>query len=919
MKRKSVRLGILVALALAVSACSKPPASDSLQKGKDFLAKGELASAVIEFKNAVQADASSVDARVALGDVLERTGDMTGAEQNFRRALDLGGDADDLVPRIALILLDRSDNATLVKDFADRELPLPAADRELRGIVALAEFALKHKDKAQQQLAKAAGNGPAVRLAKAQLAIMENRPKDAVAEVEEIVKEGKAPWWALRAASRLYSAQGDREKALATMKNAYELAGWHQGVIGEYAEQLFEAGKPAEAKPLREKLRKIAPRYYRTAFIESLFQMQEGKFDEAHDSATKVLAALPDHAPSLLIAAKVELDRGELASAGSRVGRVLAKNPASLQALRLKFLLDIRRGDVKAAATTLERALRLAPNDLALVAASADLAWARGDKTGALKQMAAAAQTEPQQAEFLIKLAEMKFAVGKRDEASQAVDRAIASAKDDTAKRATVFRSVLRMKMLDRARAMAKVELDRRPGEPEPHLWMAAVVGSEGKEEAALEETGRALDIRPDYYPALLALARTASTPERGRQYDDRLKKAVDGGTKDVRIYADLARRMRVAGLDADKVGEMLARGVAADPASVAMREAAVRHWLAWGRKDKALLLASEGEAAQPDDLAVKALAAATNEMAGNVEQAAAKYAELQGRFPDRVDWGIRNAGVLVAAGKPQEAMSALRKLISQRADEPEPYRLLAMLQADQKQVSEALLTADMLADKPKLRAAGLLLRGDIHARAQDKGEALKAYDEAARAGAAEEAMLRRVMLQERTGGEAFAAGELRDWLNAHPTSIAALSLAVQRAMAGKDHATAIRHLESIVKLAPDNAAALNDLAWGYAQTRNPAALATAEKAVRLAPENPQILDTLAEAQALAGRKKEALATLRLALALAPRNPVIKVHLAEQLVAAGDKKEANLLLDGLEREGLDKDSAKRYQDVKARL
>lgn len=521
--------------------------------------------------------------------------------------------------------------------------------------------------------------------------------------------------------------------------------------------------------------------------------------------------------------------------------------------------------------------------------------------------------------EILTRLAEMKLALGKRAEALQTAEKAIELAGTKTAEREGVFRALLRMRFIDQAGQMAKMELERRPKEPEPYLWMAAVVGSEGNEAAALEHTNRALDIRADYYPALLALAKTATTEERIRQYDDRLKKAVDAGTKDARIYFDLARRMRVGGAEPDKIGALLDRSVVADPASVGLREAVIRHWLAWGKKDRALTLASSGESANPDNFAMKVLAASTHESAGNLEQAITKYGELNARFPDRVDWGVKRAELLVRAGNAQEAIQSLRKLISQRTDEPVPYQMLAMLQVKQKLGNDALVTAGMLADRPKLKSTGLLLQGDVLAQMEQDTKALKAYDEAAKAGATEVATLRKIELQARTLGEGYAAAELRDWLAKHPDSMQGLALAVRVASAKGDYATAAKHLETVDRLNPNNPVTLNDLAWAYAQLKNPAALALAVRANQLVPENPQILDTLAEAQALAGKKKEAIASLRLGLALAPQNPVLKVHLAELLVEEGNKKETAGLLEGIDQRVLNKETAARFERAKRSL
>lgn len=912
------RLIMLASVPLLLVACSRP-LSDPLQKGREFLDKGELKAAAIEFKNAVQADSASADARIALGDALERSGDLGGAELSYRKALELGGNADDLVPRIALILLDRADHAILLKDFAGRELSRPEADSELRGIVALAEIALKRKDKAESQLARVQTDSPAVSMARAQLALLANDRDGAMKEIEGAIKEGKTPWWVLRAASRLYTAGGDRDKALAAMKLAYESAGWHQAVIGEYAELLVGAGKFEEARPLRSKLGKIAPTYYRTAFVEALFRMEEGRFDEAHEAASKVLLALPDHVPALMITAKVELDRGELSSAETRLRKVLFQNPYLLEALRMNLMLELRRNNLKEAKAILDRAMGLAPQDRGLLALSAELAWSRGDRAGAVQQLTRAIQGETPPLEMLIRLAEMKLALGQRAAALQSAERAVELAGAKTAQREGVFRALLRMRFIDQARQMAKAELERRPKEPEPYLWMAAVVGSEGNEAAALEHTARALDIRADYYPALLALAGTAKTEERLVLYRDRLQKAVDGGTKDARIYADLARQMRILGKDAEAIGALLERSVAADPAAVGLREAAIRHWLSWGKNDKALALASSGESANPDNLAMKALAASVHESTGNYEQAIAKYAELKARFPDRLDWGMKHAQALVRTGKAADAIQALRKLVSQRVDEPAAYRMLAMLQAEQKQADDALITANMLADRPKLKAQGLLLRGDVHGYLGEDSKAIKAYEEAGRNGAGEEAALRKIELQGRTYGGDFALKELGDWLARHPDSIPARTLLVRYASSKGDYATAAKHLESINRLSPNNAITLNDLAWAYAKQGKPAALAVAQKANMLAPETPQILDTLAEAQSQAGLKKEAEASLRLALALAPRSSALKVRLADLLVAEGNRKEAARLLEGVDGRNLDKDLAARLESTRSKL
>lgn len=907
-----------IAASLLVAACS-PSASDSVKAGNQFLAKGDTAAAVVSFKNAIQAEPASREARAGLGEALERSGDLVGAEQQFRKALDAGGDPNEFVPRIAVLLLDRNESAALIREFGKKSLPLAPADGELRGLVALAYLTLNQHEAAGKQLEKADLNARAVHLAKAQLALVGHRGKDAMAELESAVQDGKGTWWVLRAASRVYSATGDQAKALAAMKSAFDQAQWNRGVVGEYAELLVREGRLDEVKPLRERLRKIAPTYYRTVFLDAIFHLREGKLDEAHAAASKVAAALPDHIQANLIAANVELQRHELLAAENRVRKVLARDPNLVEGLRLKFLIDMQRGDRKTAAKALEKALTIAPRDRNLLAASADLAWAKGDRAAAIKRQTDAAHQDPAQARMLMRLAEMQSAMGRKKEAATAVDKAIALVASDPASGDDVFRALLRLRVMDKALAFAQAETAKRPKEPEPFLWQAAVLGSQGNEAAALEQTLRALDVRPDYYPALRALAGTANTPDRAKAYEARLKKAVDAGTRDSRVYSDLAMKMRLAGANAEDVGSMLGRGVAADPSSLAMREMAVQHWLAWGKKDKAIALASEGESSQPDNVAAVVLAASTHAAVGNMEQAQKLYGRLAARFPDRVEWPQRQAQLLASSGKTADAILLLRKTVAAHPDDPSLYRSLAMLQLKEKKGEEALLTANMLRSRPRLGLPGLLLLGDVHAQMDSREKALKAYADAAKAGDAETALLRKVELLDRTGGEALATGDLTKWLASHPDSIPALTLAAQRESRNKNFSAAARHLEAIAKLNPSNPMALNDLAWAYAADKNPAALDTAKKAVALAPANSVILDTLAEAQILAGQQRDAVDTLNRALALNPKAVHPRIRLADMAVTEGNKKRAAELLKEIDPRGLDAETSARLTTVKARL
>jgi Flp pilus assembly protein TadD len=120
------------------------------------------------------------------------------------------------------------------------------------------------------------------------------------------------------------------------------------------------------------------------------------------------------------------------------------------------------------------------------------------------------------------------------------------------------------------------------------------------------------------------------------------------------------------------------------------------------------------------------------------------------------------------------------------------------------------------------------------------------------------------------------------------------------RSLASKDFKPAISLLEGVLKQNPNNAVALNNLAWAYQQEKDPRALGTAEQAYKVAGDNPGVMDTLGWMLVEQGNTTRAVPLLQKASGLSPDSPEIRYHLAVSLHKSGDKqgarKELNQLL-----------------------
>ena len=149
----------------------------------------------------------------------------------------------------------------LIRDFGNQNLKSSTADSDLKALVALAHLASGQPKKANERLDKLTEQTPAVYLARAQIDYAENRRADAAAAMDSVLASQKAPWWVARGASRVFLANNEAPKALQAIRQSYDAAPMHRGVIGEYAEYLFAANRIVAARPLRVKLFQVATPY----------------------------------------------------------------------------------------------------------------------------------------------------------------------------------------------------------------------------------------------------------------------------------------------------------------------------------------------------------------------------------------------------------------------------------------------------------------------------------------------------------------------------------------------------------------------------------------------------------------------------------------------------------------------------------
>lgn len=901
---------IVLAIVSLMAACGKDP----LVAGNDFMKKGEYPSAVIEFKNAVQASPDSPEARLALAEALERTYDPIGAEQQLRKAITGGADAELLWPRIALLMLERNEIENVIKEFKDRRLKSPEADSNLRAAVAVAYVGQKKLSLAEEQLKGATAKTAAVMLARAQLLLSQNNKEQALAALDSSMAEPNAPWWVLRGLGRIYEANGKREQAFQFMTRAHEAAPWNWSVMGEYAEFLVGTGKLDQAIVIRDRLQKLAPKFYWTHYVDALVLSAQGRSEESQAAALRVLSVAKDHMPSTLLVASAELQKGDVMMASRRLVKLAPQHPYSVPFLLLLAQAQLRSGKTDEATEAISRGLSVAPGNAQLLSLKADSEVMRGaikEATATLEQLSA---NNPANAGYLLRLSELKTRSGNVDAARKLLDQATEVGKDNPAIRDRIIVMSLGTGDAVRVRRLADYAMKSRPRDPQSHLILAAALGVERDNAGAWSATLAALDLQPAFQPALTALAMMASAPKQREELLARYEKAVQAKPSSAQTYLDYARLLQEAKPDQNRITALLEKGVAAQPTSAALRGALVQEHLRAGKPDAALSVAQAGAAANnasPDEIA---LLAATYERVGDSKLATETYRKLASNFPQRADWRLKLAELEAASGQKKEATTLLRALITDRPFDPQAYIALASLTVPDN-LREALSIARELGEKLPNKLTAMILEGDLLAQAGQTDEALKQFSKAAKAGAVPAALLRNVQILDRGKRSQAADEELANALRKFPDNPTVMGFAAQRIRAQGNPAKAVELLQKIADKNPQNPVVLNDLAWAQFEAKQADALKNATRAAELAPNSPEILDTLGMAQALAGKQAEAISTLRMAVNLAPGMPAPRFHLAELYITSGKRKEAASLLQSMDKNKL----GSKDQETLARL
>jgi tetratricopeptide (TPR) repeat protein len=502
-------VGACAFMLVVAAACSSDPGAQLQQfiaNGDKYTQAGKTAEAIIEYRNAVQLDARSGDARVKLAAAYEAAGDARALEE-YVRAADLRVDDVELQLKAGNLLMvvgrfaDAQSRADVVLDKDDNNI----AAHILRGN---ALGGLNNLDDALDEMEEAIRLDRNRGASYTQLALVEfARGKQAEAEAAFVRATELAPAdvGARLALANFYWASNRLSEADKTLRAAIQADPSHQGANRAMAVFSLSTGRIAEAEPFLKRLasdsQEPGPR-----FALADYYIGAGRTTDAVALLEPMTATLQTS-----VAARERLGRA-YAAAGDRVkahamaDEALRENPKDTPSQLLKSRLLLADGRRDAALEQARAAVASDPSSVPAHFILGKLYAARGDVAGAEAEFREVLKQNPTATAAQVELSLLQLSASTPSAAVRTAEDAVRSQPNSLDARLTLVRGLLASRDFPRAGKEIDALLKARPNDAAVHVQSGVLSASRNDIATARTSFNRALELAPDSLEALAGL-----------------------------------------------------------------------------------------------------------------------------------------------------------------------------------------------------------------------------------------------------------------------------------------------------------------------------------------------------------------------------------------------------------------------------
>ena len=577
---------------------------------------------------------------------------------------------------------------------------------------------------------------------------------------------------------------------------------------------------------------------------------------------------MPEFVNARLLLAQTYMRSGQPTKALDTIRPLLEAKEPMARALSIAGAAYMQSGDNNKAQGFFERAVKLDPTDSKSRTALALKGLSQGEGTAAFGELESISQSDSDTNADMV-LINVHLAKRNFDAALKAIDR---------------------------------LET-KQPGKPFPHYVRGRALLERGDLSGARSSFEKAAALDPLFFPATETLAALDLRDKKPADAEKRFESVLKVEPNHVQALMASARLKAQAHKGKDEVVALLARAIAASPSDLAPRLMQVNYLLQQADYKAALNAAQDASAAFPDSPEVLGALGRAQMASGDLNQAINSFTKVSRLLPQSPLPLIALAEAHIATRNNAAAAESLKRALAVAPRNLAVQQKSMELQLATGRLNEAIATArNVQMQRPK-EAVGLSMEGDVELVRKNWAAAATAYRNALQREPST-TIAQRLQLSLRAAGDpvkadAFAAG----WVKAHPQDAAFVLFLADLAVKERKYDVAESQLKQVLRLAPDDASALNNLAWVLSTQTKPGALEAAERANQISPDRPEFMDTLAMVLADQGKLPRALEIQKKAVELEPNAHALRLRLARLYVQSGEKTAARKELDSLAQLG----------------
>lgn len=879
-----------------------------LERAEQAFAEGEYQAASLDLKRVLQDRPDNVRARMLLGMAFVRLNDARSAETELRRAISLGADRADVLVDLARSLALQGRFEELLDELAPVDALSDDAEVELLVLRGNAALGLQRVADARDEFDAALAIAPddvEATLGVISTLVQAGSLQAARDRLDELVSQNESDPGVWNASGSLHMVSGDPDAAIEDYERGRSLA--EAAGASRRQERLeaisgivtanLERGDVAAAKEAIAGYRQISPDDTIGLLLEAQVRLSDNDVDAAISNLEVVLQRAPDFSSANFLMGLAQYRKGSLGQAEAYLGAAVAADPANATARTTLAEVRGQLQESESALDTLEPLLEI--GDLNALNLAARLRLESGDYDGGIELLRRRVEAAPEDDEARLDLAAALLTANRPAEARENLNALSAEPSGDNAVRQSLIGILTTLADGDGEAALAEANAatERFPDSASLLNLRGRLQFAAGDSSGARSSFQRAIDAEPEDMAAYLFLANldlsAGDTDAAAARYREALKIQPDNAIVAASLGQIEARRG-----NRDEAIALLERAVEAAPrfAIPRMELASVR--LAAGDLDGATADAEEAVRIAPDNAQAHNLLGAVEQQAGNTAEAIRHFKRATSFKPVQPVFVVNLARAQMLAGDADDALDTLQGAFDDGIRVPVVVSPLASMLVQQGRLSEGLAVAEKVESGPQSAATANVIRGDLYVQAGRAESAVKAY-----ASALDDVddwrIATRLAMAKAAAGQPDPAAALEDYVQRNGDDQNAWFTLAQVYQQFGDINRAIAEYESLIRTFPNNAAALNNLAWFYYERGDDRALALAERAADAAPQAAAVADTLGWILVERDQVERGLRELRRALSLDAGNPDIQYHVAAALARTGQTEEAKNMLDSL--------------------